>query len=70
MSSVYAVTEEIFFKARVASFYELNETERKTLVQEFGKWLKEKGKEHDFLVWRVDLTFEGNKNVSNNANGN
>lgn len=61
MSSVHAVTEEIIFKARVASFYELNDKGRSDLVQEFGSWLKEKGKEHDFLVWRVELIQEGKK---------
>ena len=63
MSSVHAVTEEIIFKARVASFFELNNTDKEYLIQEFGKWLKQKGKEHDFLVWRVQLEFEGKKNV-------
>lgn len=61
MSSVHAVTQEMIFKARVASFYELNTAGRSDLIQEFGKWLKEKGKEHDFLVWRVELIQGENK---------
>ena len=61
MSSVQAVTEEFIFKARVASFYELNTAGTNELAQEFGKWLKDKGKEHDFLVWRVELIREEQK---------
>lgn len=61
MSSVHAVTEEFIFKARVASFYELNTAGTNELVQEFGKWLRDKGKEHDFLVWRVELIREEQK---------
>lgn len=63
MSSVHAVTEEMIFRARVASFYELNNENHMKLCEEFGKWLKEKGKENDFLVWRVQLDIKGNKNV-------
>jgi hypothetical protein len=62
MSSVLAVTEEMIFKARVASFYELTNEGRMKLCQEFGKWLKEKGIENDFLVWRVQIDIEGKKN--------
>jgi len=61
MSSVHAVTEEFVFKARVASFYELNTAGTNELVQEFGKWLRDKGKEYDFLVWRVELIREEHK---------
>ncbi len=52
MSSVQAVTEEIQFTARVASFRELKTD---ILVEEFGKWLMEKGKDQQFLVWRVSI---------------
>ena len=58
MSIVKAVTEKFIFKARVASFYELNTAGTNDLVQEFGKWLKEQGKEHEFLVWSVELIRE------------
>lgn len=61
MSSVNAVTEEIIFKARVASFYALNDADDEYLTKEFGKWLKEKGNEHDFIVWRVQLIKEVKK---------
>ena len=61
MSSVHAITEEIIFKARVASFYELTEIGRSDLVKEFGVWMKQKGLQHDFLVWRVELITEGEK---------
>ena len=62
MSSVHAITEEIIFKARIASFYEFNSEEKISMVEDFGKWLKEKGVKHDFLVWRVQLDIEGKKN--------
>ena len=59
MSSVHAVTEELTFKARIASFYEFTEIGRSDLVKDFGTWMKQKGLEHDFLVWRVELIKEG-----------
>lgn len=52
MSSVHAVTQDIQFTAKVASFTPLDTG---NLVLEFGKWLAERGKEHNFLVWRVTL---------------
>ena len=52
MSSVHAVTEDITFSAKVASFRELKTD---LLVKEFGEWLAQKGKEQDFLVWRVSI---------------
>ena len=62
MSEVHAVTEEMIFKARVASFYELTNEERMKLCREFGTWLREKGVENHFLVWRVQIDIEGKKN--------
>ena len=61
MSSVHAVTEEIIFKARIASFYDLSEIGRSDLVKDFGNWMKQKGLEHEFLVWRVELIKEGDR---------
>ena len=52
MSSVHAVTEDLVFTAKVASFYHLP-TEQ--LVKEFSAWLAQRGKEHDFIVWRVAI---------------
>lgn len=52
MSSVEAVTEDIQFTAKVASFREIKTD---VLVEEFGRWLIEKGKEQQFLVWRVSI---------------
>ena len=54
MSSVHAVTEDIKFTAKVASFTPLPAD---LLVKEFSVWLQERSKEHNFLVWRV--TIEG-----------
>jgi hypothetical protein len=61
MSSVHAVTEEIIFKARIASFYDFSEIGRSNLVKDFGIWMKQKGLEHEFLVWRVELIKEGDR---------
>jgi hypothetical protein len=52
MSSVHAVTEDIVFTAKVASFTPIP-TDK--LVKEFGEWMAEKGVEHNFLVWRVAI---------------
>jgi len=52
MSSVHAVTEDIVFTAKVASFSPIKTD---VLVKEFGEWLAQKGREHDFLVWRVAI---------------
>lgn len=61
MSSVHAVTEDIQFTAKVASFRELKTD---VLVREFGEWLAQKGKEQDFLVWRVSIEYkQREKNV-------
>jgi len=68
MSSVHAVTQDIVFKARVASFYQMTGIQRQKLCQEFGDWLKEKGSQNDFLVWRVEIIIQGEPNVTNNAN--
>lgn len=55
MSSVQAVTEDIVFRAKIASFYALTPDEEKKLVMEFGEWLAEKGKQQNFLVWRTEI---------------
>jgi hypothetical protein len=55
MSSANAVTENIKFEARVASFYELNEQARKDLLEALSRVFYEQGKKHDFLVWRVQM---------------
>ena len=52
MSSVQAVTEEIQFTARVASFRELKTD---VLVEEFGKWLMETGKEQQCQIGRAHV---------------
>jgi hypothetical protein len=52
MSSVHAVTEDIVFTAKVASFTPIP-TDK--LVKEFGEWLAQKGREQNFIVWRVAI---------------
>lgn len=58
MSSVHAVTENIKFEARVASFYELNDETKRAIIMELSKVFVELGKKHDFLVWRVQMNGE------------
>ena len=58
MSRVHAVTEDIQFTAKVASFTPLPTD---ILVKEFREWLQERSKEHNFIVWRV--TIEGASNA-------
>jgi hypothetical protein len=55
MSSVHAVTQNVEFKARVASFYPLDGRE---LTELFSQWLAEQSKQQGFLVYRVSFEQE------------
>ena len=59
MSSVHAVTEDIKFEARIASFYELDQEAMNDLISELSRAFEQVGKKHNFLVWRVQ-TIRGN----------
>lgn len=52
MSSVKAVTEDIEFRVKVASFKPLPTD---FLIKEFSKWIEQQAKEKGFLVWRCSL---------------
>jgi hypothetical protein len=52
MSSVHAVTQDLAFTLKVASFYPIP-TDK--LVKEFSEWVAEKGKENNFITWRVSI---------------
>ena len=52
MSSVHAVTQDLVFTAKVASFYPIPTNE---LAQEFCDWLAQRGKDGNFIVWRVSI---------------
>jgi hypothetical protein len=52
MSSVKAVTEDIEFSVKVASFRPLPADK---LIQEFSKWIEQQGKEGNFLVFSCSL---------------
>ena len=52
MSSVQAVTQDIQFTAKVASFTPL---QNELLIKQFQAWLIDRSKEQDFIVWRVTL---------------
>ena len=58
MSSVQAVTDDIKFEARIASFYELDDDTRRDILLELAKTFEELGKKHHFLVWRVQILGE------------
>jgi hypothetical protein len=52
MSSVHAVTRDIMFVAKVASFTPIND---KQLAEEFAAWVAQRGQEKNFLVWRAGI---------------
>ena len=52
MSRVHAVTEDIQFKVKTASFTPLPVD---VLIAEFAKWIEQKGKENNFLVWSCSI---------------
>ena len=58
MSSVHAVTNDIKFEARIASFYELDDDTQRDILLELSKTFAELGKKHNFLVWRVQIRGE------------
>ena len=59
MSSVKAQTYNLFFIARVASFYPIKN--QKELVREFSEWLAAKGLEKGFLVYNVTMDNDGER---------
>jgi hypothetical protein len=61
MSKVIAETEDIIFKARIASFYEISLQEISQLNKDFELFLKQKGRENDFLVWNVQTEIQVKK---------
>ena len=52
MSSVHAVTRDIMFVAKVASFYPIDE---EALAKEFCEWVAQRGQEKNFIVWRASI---------------
>jgi hypothetical protein len=52
MSSVHAVTRDIMFVTKVASFTPIND---KQLAEEFAAWIAQRGQEKNFLVWRAGI---------------
>lgn len=54
MSSVQAVTEDIQFRVKVASFRPLPAD---YLIKEFSKWIEQQSKANNFLVF--SCSFEG-----------
>jgi hypothetical protein len=58
MSSVHAVTQNLVFTARVASFHPLDKAE---LLNDFSAWLKNKSDDYDIIIYRTTLEHKGNK---------
>ena len=58
MSSVHAVTEDIKFEARIASFYQLDKEAKRELLLELSKVFTDVGRKHNFIVWRVQMLEE------------
>ncbi len=50
MSSVNAVTQDLIFKARIASFRPMSSEDTAQMLKEFGIFLKQKGVMHEFIV--------------------
>lgn len=55
MSSVHAVTQDIKFEARIASFYEMNDAAKQDLLMMLSEVFASVGKQHNFIVWRVQI---------------
>jgi hypothetical protein len=57
MSSVHAVTENICFGARVASFYPIDYAK---LSREFHEWLAAKQSDYHIIVYRTEVNYKEN----------
>jgi len=58
VSSVHAVTQDLVFTAKVASFYPIDKAE---LLNDFTAWLKNKADDYDILIYRTTLEYKENK---------
>jgi hypothetical protein len=58
MSSVHAVTHDLVFTARVASFYPLDHAQ---LMKDFSAWLKSRAEDYDIIIYRTTLEYKENK---------
>ena len=60
MSSVHAVTQDLVFTAKVASFYPIDKAE---LLNDFSAWLKNKSDDYDIIIYRTTVEYNnGEKN--------
>ncbi len=55
MSSVKAITQDLVFTVRVASFTDFSNEDRSKLLEEVSRHLYDQGKQLNFLVWRTSL---------------
>lgn len=54
MSSVHAVTENVCFGVRVASFYPIDYAK---LNREFGEWLATKQSDYHMIIYRTEISY-------------
>jgi len=57
MSSVHAVTQDLVFTAKVASFYPLDHAQ---LMKDFSDWLKSKSDDYDIIIYRTSIEYKEN----------
>lgn len=55
MSSVRAITSDLIFKVRMASFSPMNQDQTNELLKQFSDFIKQKSFENNFLVWSTKI---------------
>ena len=55
MSSVHAVTENVCFGARIASFYPIDYVK---LNREFSEWLSSKQRDYNIIIYKTEITYK------------
>jgi hypothetical protein len=55
MSSVKAITQDLVFTARIATFTDFSNADKSKLLEEMSRRLHDQGKQLEFLVWRTSL---------------
>ncbi len=60
MTRQQAITRKMHFVMTYASFKPIKEEEKEKLLRAFDHWMRNTGKDLDFLVWSVSI--EGNVN--------
>lgn len=61
MSSVTAITSNMKFIVRMASFSPMSQHQTSELMKEFSEFIKQKGHENNFLVWSTKMEIESDQ---------